>query len=457
MIQAAAARFRGFSPGRGRGRWTLHFQADGVDFPVHVVYHNAPDLPPALWALCLQELALACLVDVTTATLARSVSIEGFHPGTPGLDLFRQATRALRAEVLYDWWHSLGRLPMEVRTGGLPTPCPPLPAPSQGRVLLLMGGGKDSLYAYRLLTNAGYDVECFYLTEVRRTWQQLRRVEGALAGRTVQHRAFLDVGRRGVLTEAFGGWYRSQFQIGQAIAAALPYALSRGCGRLALGLELTSDLPMATYRGVPINHQHQKSTPFVRCVNRHLAHRFGGALAVTSPVKGLYDLGIYARFLAQAPDLVPLQSSCGGANTHRPHCGRCDKCAFLSALLAGLSGDPELYRKLFPTDPLSRPELFAAWLDDAKVRPLTCAGLKDEVRVGLELARSKGWRLDWHEASGSRMGPGRLAGELQRFLGAHPNPLVGPEMGQRLAPHLRALGATVAPAADSTAALELVG
>lgn len=437
MLQAQVARFRGLTARKGRERWTLHFQADAVEFPVHVVYHDPPDLPPDVWRICLEELALACLVDVSTASMSRAASIDAMDPGGPGWAAFAAASTALRAEVLYDWRHSLGRLPLRIRALGPYTPSPPLPPPRPDRVLLLMGGGKDSLYAYRLLRIAGYDVECFYMTEARRTWQQLRRVKAALEGRAVQHRAFLDVGRRGPLTDAFGPWYRSQFQIGQAVALALPYALARGCGRLVLGLELTSDVPMATYRGLPVNHQHQKSTAFVRMMNANLSRRLRGAVRIVSPLKGLYDMGIYARFLRDAPDLVPLQSSCGGANGRRPHCGRCPKCAFLAALLAGLSGDPVLHRLLFPRDPLEDPGLFRRWLDAAAARPLTCAGLQDEVRVGLELARRRGRELPWYDGGVLASSGGRLAHAVERFIRTHPNALVDPEMARRVAPVLR--------------------
>jgi 7-cyano-7-deazaguanine synthase in queuosine biosynthesis len=436
VIQARTVRYLGATSRKGHERWTLHFQADAVDFPVHVVYHDPPDLPADVWSVCLEELAMACLVDVTTASMATRTSIEAFDPGVTGWSVFVEATRALRREVLYDWSHSLSRMPLEVRVLGPHTTASRLPEPDPNRVLLLMGGGKDSLYVYRLLHDAGYEVQCFYMTEARRTWQQLRRVQAALAGEVKQHRAFVDVGRRGRLTEAFGPWYRSQYQIGQIVATALPYALSQGCAHMALGLELTSDLPMATYRGVAINHQHQKSTDFIGAMNRHLRERLHGAVQLVSPVKGLYDLGIYARFLERAPELARLQSSCGGANTHRANCGRCAKCAFLSALLAGLSGDRALYDRLFPTDPLATPGLFREWLDDGDTRPLTCAGTKAEVRMGLELARRRDWPLGWYGREGSAQRPSRMMHDLERLVRSYPNPLVPTPMGRRLDPHL---------------------
>ncbi|HEX5720420.1 MAG TPA: hypothetical protein VF179_29970 [Thermoanaerobaculia bacterium] len=378
---------------------------------------------------------MACLVDLSTATMASTTVFP--DPGAAGREYFLAACHSLRLEALYDTGRPLTYLPLELRTTpGLPrteTLTPGRP----DRLLLLMGGGKDSLYCYRLLRRAGYEVQCFYLTEARRTWQQLRRVYEHLAQETRQHRAFLDVNRRGALEQSFGQWYLSQFQIGQVVAAALPYALAHRCRHLVLGIERSSDEAMTTYCGEPVNHQHQKSTDFIRALNLHLKRRFGAGLSLVSPVKGLYDLGIYARFLETAQDLVPLQSSCGGANFHRPHCGRCPKCAFLAALLAGLTGDRDLYKRLFPRDPLQDPRLFADWLGPGSDRPLTCAGLKEEVQLGLRLARSRGLQIKWlGRMAGTREESWPDKTHLRHLLAVHSNTMAPSQLIHRIAPLL---------------------
>ncbi len=290
------------------------------------------------------------------------------------------------------------------------------------------------MYCWRLLRDAGYEVECFYGTEARRTWQQLRRVYQEIGHEAVQHRAYLDVNRRGALERRWRVPYLSQFQVGEMIALALPYALARRCGYVALGLERSSDVPGLMYRGRPVNHQHQKSSSFISALNRYLAVRFSGAVRVVSPIHGLYDLGVYARLLRTAPSLVRLQSSCGGSNGQRAHCGRCEKCAFLAGLLAGLSGNRGLYRRLFPNDPLSVPALYGEWLSWTPSRPLTCAGLKDELRLALCLAKARGWRSamtdPWCYAPSARAAHRRLA----YLLAAHESGLIPSSMARRLAP-----------------------
>jgi hypothetical protein len=414
------------------GHTHFPFRIDGFKHIVHAIYHEPPELPPVLWQICVEELALACLVDLSTASMARKARAF-FEPGQRGRKMFQAASEALRLEVLADHRLPVGLLPVAFDGSGRASSYGPSRRADPDRVLLLMGGGKDSLYTYHLLRQAGYDVRCFYLTEARRTWQQLRRVYRTLEGKSIQYRAYLDVNRRGPVDEKYGTTYLSQFQIGQAIAASLPYALESRCQYVALGLERSSDAPMICYRGRAVNHQHQKSSAFIRLLNRHLDWRLRGAVQVVSPLHGLYDMGIYARFLKAAPGLVALQSSCGGSNGRSPHCGRCEKCAFVAALFAGLGGNLTLYRRLFPRDPLQDPRLFTAWLSPDGTRPMTCAGFGDEVRLSLALLRNRGWSSKvLSDQAGSKLKREKLAW----FLGNHPNGLIPSAMRKRIMPHL---------------------
>ena len=389
MKHAAEAALVGANIEPATGRLRIRYRVDGFEHVVHAIYHDAPRLPIEVWDACIQELALACLVDISTATMAAKTT-SCFPVSRRARRVFVTAAEALRFEALAERGADVRY--SRVMLGGFGSDRPlQTPRTDPRRVLLLMGGGKDSLYSYSLLRRAGYRVQCFYLTEARRSWQQLRKVYRALSAEVSQHRAFLDVNRRSVLDQHYGGLYLSQFQIGEVVAASLPYAFAHACRYIALGLERSSDLPMYYFRRKPVNHQHQKSSGFIASLNDYLSWKFRGAVRVVSPVHGLYDMGIYARFLRTDRNLVRLQSSCGGANSSRPHCGRCAKCAFLAALLAGLSGDRALYSELFPVDPLNDPALYQNWLEEGVPRPLTCAGLKEEVRLALHLARSRAW------------------------------------------------------------------
>jgi 7-cyano-7-deazaguanine synthase in queuosine biosynthesis len=358
------------------------------------------------------------------------------NPGRFAREVFVAAANALRLETLYDGSLSLRYLSTRIEVEGRARRLTDRVVTDPNRILLLMGGGKDSLYCYLLLKKAGYDVQCFYLTEASRTWQQLRRVYRFLDNQCEQHRAFLNANQRGKLETRYPWDYSSQFLIGQAIAMSLPYALASGSRYIALGLERSADESMLSYRGRPVNHQYQKSSNFVFLLNRYLHWKFNRSISVVSPVHGLYDMGIYARLLKVGRRLIGLQSSCGGANSYRQHCGRCEKCAFLAALLAGISGDRRLYRKLFPKDPLADAEACQPWLTPDDKRPLTCAGLKEEFHLALDLMRGRNWEPPCGGPPEPRRPLKDRTRQLQNVLSCHSNRLVPPEMAARLNPFL---------------------
>ncbi len=419
------------------GRARIGFRIDGEGHVVHALFHDLPTLARGQLDTCLRFLAMTCLVDVCVATMAKRVVLGPLRLGRLGAHVLRAAAEALRLEVLAEQHGPMALRTFRIVPGQRGQTVEPKERPVRNRVLLLMGGGKDSLYAFHVLRAAGYDVHLFYLTEARRTWQQLRRVYRHLVPFAPQYRAFLDANRRSRLERQYGSAYLSQFQIGQVVAASLPYALAHRCRYLALGLERSSDTPMSWYRGRAVNHQAQKSSSFIRLLNRYLRWQFKEAVEIISPLHGLYDLGIYARFLRDCPDLAELQSSCGGANSWRSHCGECEKCAFIAALLFGLSPDPRLYKRLFTVDPLKNGNLVDDWLGKRAVRPLACVGFAEEMALGLMLGVARGRRppvdRSLMERWKSRIGPG----ELRHYARSHPNAMIPSAMSRRLRPHLR--------------------
>jgi hypothetical protein len=289
MRRARTAEVHGYYFDRWSGRARFKFAIDSWPHTVCARYYEPPNLSDEVWAACLEELAAACLVDVAAASMARHAVGKDVRSGVLGAAVYRQASEALRLELVADNGDSLRHVPVPWKTGAGRSVAIKTPR-RRRRVLLLMGGGKDSLYTYWLLRRGGYDVRCFYLIEARRTWQRLRRVRSALAGQIGQDAAFLNVNQTARLERRFRANYRSQFQIGQVVAASLPYALAHGCRYIALGIERSADLPMLWYRGRAVNHQDQKSRSFVERVNRYLAWRFRGAVEIISPIYGLYDL-----------------------------------------------------------------------------------------------------------------------------------------------------------------------
>src|SRR5438132_2613744 len=58
----------------GRTRWT--FNIDDWSYDINSIFHNVPDLAPETWNACLHDISLACLVDLSTATLSRRMVVD---------------------------------------------------------------------------------------------------------------------------------------------------------------------------------------------------------------------------------------------------------------------------------------------------------------------------------------------------------------------------------------------
>lgn len=429
-IFAQEASYLGYRFKERTGQVRFDYDVDGWTHSVHSVFHDLPALAPEVWNCCLEDLALACLLDLGTASLARRLTAHRRSPATGVSHWAHPAAKALRVESLSALHLPLRHLPFDLHLHGVRTKHKPMARPDKRRVLLLMGGGKDSLFSYELLRAAGFEVECFYMVEACRTWQQLRQTYHALGARTTQHRAFLNANQMGRIEQRFRRDYLTQFQVGQAIFLSIPYALGRQCRYIAVGAERSANTPTGIYRGTPMNHQYEKSEDFFIRLNRYLDRRYDGAVQVFSPLHGLFDLGIYGRLLSRQPELVRLQSSCGGSNARRRHCGQCEKCAFVAVLFTALSDDEPAFRSLFPVNPLDNVELFDEWYHGRFGRPRACVGSLSELRVALRLGRARGWRSAIHSFDRGKGDPPGSR-ELSRYLSVHATRAIPEEIRRR--------------------------
>lgn len=396
LRRAIEARLRSCDYTVRSGKARFVYSLDGFEHTVNAVFHDAPSLREEVWLACLQDLAIACLLDLASASLARVIRADDLLGNNRAEIWARPAADALRMEALSELSLPIRYRSCDLRLTGKKERLDIKTTTNKNRVLLLIGGGKDSLYTYQLLRSAGFEVQCFYMTEACRTWQQLRRIYQWFTGASIQHRAFLNANQIGRIEQCYSRIYPTQFQVGQALFLSIPYALAHGCQYIAIGAEKSANARTGLYRGWTVNHQYEKSSAFLRLINTYLSNRWNGAIKVISPLHALYDLGIYARFLDSGGDLIDLQSSCGGSNSYRRHCGRCEKCAFVAALYCGLSSDEEMFQSMFPLNPLNDLSLFRGWYKGRFEKPRSCVGSLDELRVALRLARARGWNYQIH-------------------------------------------------------------
>src|SRR5262245_5533226 len=125
LTRAHEAALVGCELDRSTGRARLRYRLDGWPHTVHAVFHDMPALDADTWTLCLQDLGLACLVDLATASLARRVTAAGLASADGALDWTRPAAHALRVECVAELGLPLSHLKVGFSlsgNGATPTP-----------------------------------------------------------------------------------------------------------------------------------------------------------------------------------------------------------------------------------------------------------------------------------------------------------------------------------------------
>ncbi len=332
------------------------------------------------------------------------------------------ATAAL-LEALYS--EGLGEFAFVNRLPGLPRPRFPAGAPvppvapvagaapvvsgDPGRVLVPVGGGKDSVVALEIVRRSGCSVGLFSVGDdppIART--------AAVAGlpRLVARRR-LDPGLAG-LNRA--GALNGHVPVTAIVACvALLTAALHGYDAVALANERSASQGNLLWDGVEVNHQWSKGFAAERLLRAAVAE-VGAGVDLFSVVRPASELAI-ARAFARLPAYHAAFTSCNAIFRLDPAlrsaswCGDCPKCRFVYLVLAPFT-DPAALRAVFGRDLLADEGQFpgfALLTATGGSKPFECVGEEEESLAAIRLLAAD---ARWHEAPVVR----RLVAEvLPRF------------------------------------------
>jgi len=243
-----------------------------------------------------------------------------------------------------------GKLNITAKTHTTTITAPNLP----DRVLLPIGGGKDSLVSVQLLEKAGLAFTPFavnpkgpILTSVEKIGKPALYVTRTLDAEMI---------RLGTTPGYYNGHVPST-AINSMIAALT--ALLFGYNRIALSNERSASEGNMTFDGREANHQHSKSLPFERLIAETLSNATGGALGYFSLLRPYSEARIAALF-ARESRFDKVFSSCNRNFKLSGHdgplwCGECPKCHFTFLILA-----PEMEKQrllaIFGQNLLAKPQ-----------------------------------------------------------------------------------------------------
>lgn len=265
-------------------------------------------------------------------------------------------------------------------------------APEPKKLLVAVGGGKDSIVSIEALTGAGYDIGLFSVNGYEPIERTAEVADIALrsARRTIDPQLF-ELNAAGA-----PNGHVPVTALNSLVAVAT--ALALGYDTVVFSNEASSSYGNVDWQGHTINHQWSKGSDFERVLRQSLPAGAPGYLSLLRPIT---ELRIARRF-AHHTDYHHEFTSCNRAFKLREAdrttwCADCPKCRFVFLCLAPFLSRSALVDIFGGRDMFADETQFEGFLDllglDDRLKPFECVGEPDECRVALGLlAEHPDWK-----------------------------------------------------------------
>ncbi|NHC23586.1 hypothetical protein G6553_10440 [Nocardioides sp. IC4_145] len=285
-------------------------------------------------------------------------------------------------------------LDLEVLGPELPEPTSaPGPVAEPQRLLVAVGGGKDSIVSIEALRGAGHEIGLFSVGSYAPI-EATAEVAGVQLS-TVRRR--LDPHLFGLNAAGAPNGHVPVTAVNSLLAVLT--ALALGHDAVVFSNEASSSFGNVAWHGRTINHQWSKGLDFERLLRESLP---AGAPTYVSLLRPLTELRIARRF-ADHTAYHRVFTSCNRAfklaeGDRTSWCGDCPKCRFVFLCLAPFLSRAALLDVFGGCDVLADEAQLTGFLEllgvDGLLKPFECVGEPDECRVALALLRE---HADWRD------------------------------------------------------------
>jgi hypothetical protein len=325
----------------------------------------------------------------------------------PYADLVDDAFWSLWETLFHNVW-GVWRLEHELPRYRLPRPSvravasKPATAIDVGRgdtdLLVLCGGGKDSLVTMRLLERAGIDYEVFvYSHSTYGSGQaQHRLIDGLLAHcrpRTVHRAWVLDDAVDAPVAAAAPELGIKRIVAAETVSSyftAVPVALQHRNVEVALGITRSTDEHNLVWdrTGEAINYLWGMSGAAESLLHDYIRHQLVSNLTMFHVLRPIYDVNVFS-LLRRDLDAVPSTHSCA---QQKPWCCRCAKCLYVWMNYAAWL-PTETVAATFDVNLFELPEnrsILRKMLGLESYKPTDCVGTVSEARLAFAMCRARG-------------------------------------------------------------------
>ncbi len=254
---------------------------------------------------------------------------------------------------------------------------------SRPKVLVPIGGGKDSAVTLELLKN---DTERFaYIINPRQA--TLDTVDVAkLNDNTIIAKRTLD---KNMIQLNAKGFLNGHTPFSAIVAfSSVIAAYINGLSYIALSNESSAN--EATVAGSDVNHQYSKSYEFETDFSNYESEYINSGVEYFSMLRPLTELKI-AQLFASFKQYHSIFRSCNVGSKTDIWCGNCPKCLFVYIILSPFLEEKELIN-IFGKNMLdeeSLVDIFEKLIGLQLEKPFECVGSRDEVNVALQMTIQK--------------------------------------------------------------------
>lgn len=260
------------------------------------------------------------------------------------------------------------------------------------KILVGIGGGKDSIVAGELLKENGKDITAL-LIETQKGSPISKKIVEVMGVPSLKIERYLDEKIFAQQEDAYNGHIPIS-----AVFAWLGYlsAVLYDYSHVVVGNEFSSNFGNIEYGGEEVNHQWSKSMEFESLFQDYAKKFLSPDITYFSLLRPFYEIRI-AEMFSKHKKYFPYFSSCNKSfkvNEERHSelwCGECAKCVFVFTLLSAFLKKKELFgifgKNLYENEKLL--PVFEDVFGFGKMKPFDCVGTFDEARAALCLADKK--------------------------------------------------------------------
>jgi hypothetical protein len=263
-------------------------------------------------------------------------------------------------------------------------------SPQNNKILIPIGGGKDSIITLEILKKNKKGINCFSLNPTSAA-EKIIKASGCknpiIAERKID-RKLLELNQKGFLNghTPFSAYLSF---LGIFCATLFNYKY------IAFSQEQSSNEGNTKYLGKIINHQWSKSFEFEKKFRGYYKKYLTKKIKCFSFLRPLYEIQI-AKIFSNFSDYFPIFLSCNEA--HKTYsgtkkitgkwCGNCSKCLFVFSILYPFIEEKKIV-KIFNKNLFKDRKLMLTMkelIGERKIKPLECVGTKKECIVAFYLA-----------------------------------------------------------------------